>query len=384
MSVRVDGSIPFGNVCDVQVRSAGDQTIVEFAADPKGGPEALWFCFRLTRLQPGDRPIQLKLILKHLENMLGAGRHAEAVVPVCRADQGQWSRLSPGVAEVAPDGRVTAGWQVTLTGSTMDIALCYPYGQDDVTRLLRRTDSYWQARTIGVSQSARPIVRLSNLVGAEGSDRPGVYLIARQHAGETPGSWVLDGLLHRMATLGDAAPLLWCVPLANIDAINQGWYGKDNFPIDLNRAWGRPPMRHETLVIRQDIHRWARRCRPALAMDFHAPGLHDSGAFVFGVKPGQALAEPVRQWSDLCAESLGEYCSDRFWRIADYPSRWQLPGFTTFMREQMQIPAMTLETAYSYAENGRILGIDDYRQMGRRIADMICRELACRPSDGAS
>ena len=42
-----------------------------------------------------------------------------------------------------------------------------------------------------------------------------------------------------------------------LDDVLSGAYGKDPFPHDLNRAWGDPPMRHETLVMRHDIRRWA-------------------------------------------------------------------------------------------------------------------------------
>ena len=115
--------------------------------------------------------------------------------------------------------------------------------------MIQETGSFWRVDTIGVSQGGRPLLRLSNDYGRPKGERPGVFLMARQHSGEVSGAWVLDGVLRRFAELGEAAPLVWAIPLANIDSVEQGDYGKDNFPYDMNRAWGKLPMRHETLVL---------------------------------------------------------------------------------------------------------------------------------------
>lgn len=124
-----------------------------------------------------------------------------------------------------------------------------------------------------MSQNGNPLIRISNNYGKINGKKLGFYFIARQHSGETPGSWVLDGLLKYLAKMNCRDILVWEIPLSNIDGVLQGDYGNDNFPYDLNRAWRDPPMRHETLVFQRDINnRWKSRCKPTLILDFHAPG----------------------------------------------------------------------------------------------------------------
>ncbi len=348
-----------------------------FAADPHGGPETLWFCFRLRHEDKAAGPLgKVRLVLKHIENMLGA-RAPERIWPVARQADGDWFRLPPGQPDALPDGRCRATWTVDVTSSYVDIAACYPYGMPEVETLARDTAGYWQIDTIGVSQAGRPLVRLSNAPGAVDSDRPGLYLIARQHSAETPGSWVLDGVLRECAFIGDKAPLIWAVPLTNIDGIEQGDYGKDNFPYDLNRAWGGPPMRHEVQVFQADIQRWRKRCRPVLGIDFHAPGLCEAEgcyAYLPNPRPWQAISEASRQWAEWIAESLtADYAAPSFPRVINYASRWETPSFSSYMAS-LGICCLSPETPYGATAKG-LLAPEDYRHIGQRFCRCLMEHL---------
>jgi len=366
MSLRVEPNVPCGNVCDVSVSEQGERAEVAFAAHPHGGPESLWFRFRVC----GGAPNGIRLVLRHARTMLGADR-PEALRPVVRSDGRDWCRLQPGTGEQFPDGRTDISWMVGAFYSDLDVAFCYPYGRDEVEALRRETGACWRADVIGVSQGGRPMVRLSNSYGAADAHRPGLFIVARQHSGETPGSWVLDGFLRAIAELEDRAPLVWAVPLANIDGVEGGDYGKDNFPYDLNRAWGRPPMRHETLVIGTDVAVWKTRCRPVLVLDLHAPGACErEGMYAYVLRPdawpelhGQALT-----WAERLKASLGPaYAAENFVRTADYPSRWMSPTFVEFAAKEHGICGLSIETPYALIGE-RELSREDYREAGARIA----------------
>ena len=236
---------------------------VHFAADPHGGPECLWFCLRVYETDPQEvaADATVRVALKYVPNMLGASSPS-SLLPVSRQEGQAWVRMKPGKTEELPDGQYMATWVIPHPTPAVDIAFCYPYGRDEIDQLLQKSRGYWHRDAIGLSQQGRTIARLSNDYGKPGGRRPGVYLVARQHSGETPGSWVLDGLLQHLSRDSAHAPVTWAVPLTNIDGVIHGDYGKDNFPYDLNRAWGSPPMRHETRVMQQDIRRWKERCRP--------------------------------------------------------------------------------------------------------------------------
>ena len=376
MPLRVDTDFPMANATAVALGDRDGVPEVAFAPDPHGGPECLWFYFRIVReggdLRAGD---PVRIVLKYPENMLGGGC-PEKLRPVAREAAGDWERLPQGRREDLPDGRSRMVWTVAVPADSLEVAVCYPYGHADLTDLVRETRWYWRVATIGVSQGGRGILRVANDPGAPGSTRPGFYLIARQHSGETPGSWVLDGFLRYVASHPERAPLVWAVPFANVDGVELGDYGKDNFPYDLNRAWGDPPMRHETAVIQHDLARWKERCRPELGLDFHAPGACEAeGIYAFLPDPGKFPIEhrEAERWTALIAGALApDLAAAQVEQVPYYTSRWNTPSFTVHCFEKLQVPALTVETPYSTC-NEVLMTRELYRQAGGRIAAAVCR-----------
>ncbi|GMV82817.1 MAG: hypothetical protein AMXMBFR7_40010 [Planctomycetota bacterium] len=385
MSIRVRTDVPSGNAALVEVREDGSCTEIAFTADPHGGPEACWFCFRIEL--NGARPERLRLLLKHAGNLLGGG-HIPHIRPVVRADdagsgdEGGWRRLEPGAPILAPDGQAHAAWELPAPARTLDVAVCYPYGPQEVAQLVADCGGYWRADNFGVSQNGRALVRLSNDYGSadpQAARKPGAYLLARQHSGETSAGWVLDGVMRRLADLRADDVTVWCVPLTNIDGVVQGDYGKDNFPYDLNRAWGRPPMRHETLALQRDFGRWRGRCVPRLGGDFHAPGLSEhTGIYTFAVKPENLNDVRLRDqthWLGAFRGALGEYAAPDFLRVARYTSRWETPTATGFFNTFEDMYGVTFEVSYVGYAGGEVFTRARYRDAGRRIADAMLGEL---------
>ena len=375
MNLVVETDLPYANVCDVAVTAAGPDE-VRFTADPHGGPETMWFCFRLRRRDFGE-PGTAWLVLTNADNLLGGAGPASAMRPVVRRADGDWQRLPAGEATVLPDGRREVRWPLEVAHTYYDVAWCYPYGPDDLAQLAADLGAPWALDTIGVSQGARPLQRLSNGYGQPGDERPGIYCLARQHASETPGGWALDGFVRRLAAAGDAAPLVWCVPLSNIDGIVQGDYGKDNFPYDLNRAWGIVPMRHESLVIVRDVRRFAGRCRPVLTLDWHAPGATET-AGVYTYLPSPTLApeagERAAPFVAAFNEALGPLAHPDFGQVINYPSRWETPTFTRWAGEALKAPSLSFEVPYALAGE-RVLTREVYREVGARVAEGVLKQL---------
>lgn len=381
MNVTVSADVPFGNVCCSDVSVEKDKIVVSFMADPHRGPEALWFCFRITRKAEGG-PERMVLRLLNSHNTLGGG-FAEAIAPVTRTAGGEWVRLESGVRINEEDGRYHAQWECNVPDDYLDIAFCYPYGPDEVDRLVAESDGYWRKDAIGVSQGGRPIERLSNSYGEPEGTSPGIYIISRQHSAETPGSWVLDGFLRYCAAVDEQDATIWCVPLTNVDGVMQGDYGKDNFPRDLNRAWGTPPMRYEVQVLMLDMQRLTRQVNLKLGLDFHAPGGSEKyGIYHFSPDPEKhpewaaknaAFSVPIR------SALTEQFADSEFNRVARYPSRWSVPGedsptFTHYCFDRLGICGMTFETTYAFCGD-LLMTRDDYREAGKRIAEAVLSQI---------
>jgi hypothetical protein len=376
MSLKVNTRIPFGNADVVDIRPDPSLPEVRFAAGPHGGPESLWFCFELVETEPErEHAAKLKLTLKFLRNMLGCEDPA-ALKPVYKPEGQQWFRMKSGTPEGAADGQMSVSWTMPYPAPSTSIAFCYPYGRPELNSLLQKSKGFWRQDSIGMSQAGRTISRVSNTYGKAGAHQAGIYLVARQHSGETPGSWVLDGMLQQFSRAKKNSFLIWAVPFANVDGIVMGDYGKDNYPYDLNRAWGTPPMRHETLVIQNDMQEWARRCRPRLVLDLHAPGGSESDGLYTFLPPQDGVEDAHRDavaWANVLKQGLGqEYAADTFKRIADHPSRWTTPNLAAYAAETFQIPALSLETPYASCGT-LVMQAKQYREAGKRIADAILR-----------
>lgn len=376
MALRVFKNFSGANACVLNVVQAPAAEVV-FTADPHGGPEAMWFDFCVEDADPPVNPPEtLALTLRFFGNLLGGGAHPEYCRPVFRAVGKNWNRLPAPTVQRLADGQPLLQWQIPYPADRTEIALSHPYLPADLHSLLQRSKGFWQEEQIGLTQRGRILTRLNN--GTHAADRSGqprgLYLLARQHAGETPGSWVLDGLLDGISRRRSGAPwCVWAVPFADLDGVWSGDYGKDAFPYDLNRAWGKPPMRHETLVIQRDMRRWAALCRPELVLDLHAPGVCDhDGVYLFHKTGEDETADRAAQaWINVLHQELTpEYAAETFARSANYASRWETPRLADYVRETYGCSALSMEIPYALCGT-TVMTPKQYREVGRRLARAI-------------
>ncbi|MFQ6132501.1 MAG: M14-type cytosolic carboxypeptidase [Armatimonadota bacterium] len=372
MSLTVDTDFPGGNACAIEIAPGVERGLVRFAADPHGGTEALWFHLRVRGCQ--GSPVEL--VLTNVDSCLGSGAQWEAVRPVWRQEAGGWERLDGASLHTLDDGRHQASWVVQPTGPSFELALCYPYGPDDLAATLDDCGTYWRQDAIGVTSGGRPLRRLSNPPGNVADAAPGVFIVARQHSGETPGSWVLDGLLRRAAETVDPADLvLWAIPFANLDGVLEGDYGKDPFPHDLNRAWTRPHMRHEVGVLQRDLARWTKRCRPACVVDLHAPGATEADGAYFHL-PRASRPTESREAARALAEAVLRHLPKELMRPEPleqptYASRWRDDGtLGAYVWGTHGIPCLAMETPYT-ASRDVVFTRDTYRQLGGALLDGV-------------
>ena len=116
MELRVETGIPSGNACDVAVERSPGGWRVAFSPDPHGGPESLWFCFRLAVEGNTDWAADLMpaKIRGTFDRWFGGWRARR-------------ERLGAGRRVKHPDGRVDAAWEAGFSPGFPNVALCYPY-----------------------------------------------------------------------------------------------------------------------------------------------------------------------------------------------------------------------------------------------------------------
>jgi len=366
-----------GNGFIVQTRQSQGAWVVEFMSEPRTSPEPLWF--HVTCEGAGSRPV--RFVWLNAMSCLGLGSQAalEAVRPVVQTDGGPWQRVgNVHVKPRRPTGHVLT-FDTPGACDRVSAAFCYPYAPADLDATLDAAVPVWKRQPIGLSGHGRLLPRLYCPPKPRPRMCPGAYVIARQHAGETPGSWVLDGLLRAVAEADVGDPIRqvewWASPFVDLDGVVEGNYGKDALPWDFNRAWSRMPMRPEVLTIQRDMRAFARRTRPRMLLDLHGPGGAEKRFYQFLCRDGQPPEhrDLQKSFTPHLARHMPMIPADELALTPRYPSRWNDTETATAWawHELDRTTGVSLETTYQALRDGPWLEPDDYRDIGRRVARAV-------------
>ncbi len=361
-----------GNGLILDVERSGDGWLVSFTPEPRTSPQPLWFHIEVTGL--GGAPVGF--VWEDADIALGDREELHLLRPVIRADGGDWGRCTRTTVVDLPDGRRQVCFGHAGGARKVAAALSYPYGPHELETTLAELGDAWPRSPIGVTGEGRALERLRLDRADDDRPRAGLYLMARQHAGEAPGSWVLDGILRFLASDDEAACDIreqvdvWVAPFVDLDGVVKGDYGKDALPWDFNRAWEVLAMRPAVHALQRDLLRFADRTEPRLIVDLHAPG-HSTADVYVQLPREQRPAEQqdaamgfvhhlANEFPELDPNSLG--------RPTRYPSRWNaMSTVGSWVWEHLDHTAcVAVETSYQRL-GGWPLDPAGYHDVGRRV-----------------
>jgi len=127
------------------------------------------------------------------------------------------------------------------------VAYFAPYTHDQHLNLVSSVQMMPQAfvKSIGKTVEGRDIDMI--VLGEDGEDKKKVWMIARQHPGESMAEWFVEGFIERMADSSDALvrslleqAVFYIIPNVNIDGSIAGNLRANAAGENLNRAWGNP------------------------------------------------------------------------------------------------------------------------------------------------
>lgn len=154
------------------------------------------------------------------------------------ADGEHWSRLDTTFEH--DSGVLTIQGQ--LTSDRMAIAFFPPYAYARHLKLIEKARSIpnCTVTSLGKSVEGRDLTLLT--LGTPGADKKNIWVIARQHPGETMAEWYVEGLIDRLAAGDDLSALfdnavLYIVPNMNPDGSYHGNLRTNALGKDLNRQW---------------------------------------------------------------------------------------------------------------------------------------------------
>lgn len=267
------------------------------------------------------------------------------------------------------DGKVLT-IEHTPLASSIYYAYFEPYPYDQHLNLIGQAQSsgLCQLSRLGGSVEDRDIDLLT--IGHEVESDLKVWIIARQHPGETMAEWFMEGLLGRLLDPQDptARALLdqatfYIVPNMNPDGAVHGNLRTNAAGANLNREWQTPSMETspEVYVVREKMHETG----VDLFLDIHG----DEGlpfVFVAGTEgvPGyspriQALEQQFKEMFQLASPDFQDEVSYE----KDRPGLANLTMATAWVGHTFDCLAYTLEMPFKDNYN---LPDDDYGWNGQR------------------
>jgi len=292
------------------------------AGDPARGMPNWWF-LRVDHVDPG-KPLLLEVVARVAEApQEGAAESniaplnpgwtlpARAAISTNGLD---WFQSSPGKRHGSQ-----SLYQIETGATSLWIALAPPFPPRNATALIQdtaRAHPFAKPFTLATSREGRPVVGLQISEGAKpSSQRPAVFVTARQHAWEVGGTWVAAGLIE-WATGPDPeaqwlrrnAELL-VVPLMDVDHVATGDGGKNAEPQDHNRDWSDAPHWPEVAAAQKRIRELAQQNRLAVFLDVHDPSPGATLQTFYVQHPpyvSDAIAAAQEQFLSLAKSEFGE------------------------------------------------------------------------------
>lgn len=371
MAIRVLNRFPGANVRILAQQQAPNAELV-FSPDPHGGPEALWFNFRIEDPDPpAPAPELLALTMRFFGNQPGGG-NPDHCRPVIRESGKSWNRLRAPTVTYLDDGQPVLHWTIPYPVARIELAFCHPYGRDELDVMLQRAKGYWHEESIGLTPGGRLLTRLDNRVGGKGKTATvprGLYILARQHPGETPGSWVLDGMLETISRARHANWCVWSVPFAHLDGVLAGDH-RPNYETD--RSWAEPSMQYGVSVLQSDMGRWANHCRPELVVDLQAASASDhDGIYIPLARTTPDAERNQKVWTNIMQQALGpEFAAETFTRMAENTLTAESACLSEYVQKSCGCCALTIRTPYTICRE-TLMTPKQYREAGRRLAQAI-------------
>ena len=230
MTLQIDADFDGGNIL---VRSAGDSAADLAIRQDSNGPWFQWFYFRVRGAS--GKTLRLRIVNAGASAYPGGWPGYQACVSI---DNETWTRADTGFDDGVLEIRYPAAHD------TVWFAFFAPY---DLARHQRLLDRAAAAAGVGVhslgrSVDGRPIHRI-----ALGRGPAQVWVVGRQHSGETMASWWMEGALACLLDPDDAVgsallreARVCLVPIVNIDGAARGNLRGNAAGVDLNRQWHAP------------------------------------------------------------------------------------------------------------------------------------------------
>ncbi|MGB1310661.1 MAG: M14 family metallopeptidase [Leucothrix sp.] len=300
-----------------------------------------WFYFRVS----GARQTPLSMTIVNAEQAAFVGGW-EAYEALASYDQQEWFRVPTAYT----DGKLVIAHEPEC--DSVYYAYFTPYSlarhQQFVGQM--QCDTLCNLEVVGQSLQGRDLDVLR--IGEDDGTKSRVWVIARQHPGESMAEWFVEGLLKRLVDRDDALAetllskhVFYIVPNMNPDGSTLGNLRTNAAGVNLNRVWGKADTETcpEVYYVQQKIE--ATGCD--LFLDIHGDETLPWN-FIAGQKGLPVAASILQQEADFQAHY--EQINPDFQRVHGYPAKKfggeSLTLASNWVGDRFGIASMTLEMPF--------------------------------------
>ena len=301
---------------------------------------------------------------------LFGAKNQECVLKITNAGDASYTSGWEGYRATSSEDRVT--WcrlptqyenkvltiRVTPTSDLIHLAYFAPYSMERHADLIARCQLAEGVFLMvpGATAQGRAIEVLR--FGEPADGKPSLWVIARQHPGETMAEWFMEGFLDRLLDGQDGAAralrnrtLIHAVPNMNPDGSALGNLRVNSVGTNLNREWENPSEKLSPEVLH--VRRIMQDSRVDLCLDVHG----DEGLpynFIAGFEGIAEASEEMLFTMNKFRDSLARYNPD-FQTERGYPTVQPGKGMTTtstgYLSKYLGAVSMTLEMPFKDAAN---------------------------------
>jgi murein tripeptide amidase MpaA len=339
--MRITGDLDGGNVV---VRSlAGSEASLAVRHDSNAEEFRQWFHFAADRIDGRCRFV--------LDVSDTTYRDAFEGYAVCTSYDGErWFRTP---AELAGDSLV---WELEPEAPRVRFAYFAPYSRERHRRLIRRARDGARVSVLGRSVQGRPVDLVT--IGEPAEGKPVVWVIARQHPGETMAEWYAEGLVARLLAGDDEAAaalranaIVHVVPTMNPDGGVLGNLRANAAGVNLNRMWLEPDgyTSPEVLCVRAAMEQTG----VDLFLDVHGDE-RNPWCFLAGCEGNPGYDDRLRGLEDAFEQALlrdNEDFQDEYGYPRDEPGGGDLRTAGNWVGERFACLSYTVEMPFKDAAN---------------------------------
>jgi hypothetical protein len=283
LPLQVSSDFPGGSAKILKLDPASNLVHITPAGDPKRGWPCWWY-FRLDHVDT-NQPVVLEVTANEGVVRYGDGDDTRKLpanfsLPEYAAfstDGTNWEHTERGERQGS-----RSIYRIDAPASTLWLAWGPPFTLKDADELIQKACDvcpYAQRFVLAHTRGDRPVpgVRISQ-PGAAAAPRFTVWIQARQHAWESGSSWVARGFVEWLVSNDPAAESLRgkadivIITIVDVDNVETGQGGKQQFPHDQNRDWGSAPYFPEVAAGMEQLSALAKSNRLDLFLDLHNPG----------------------------------------------------------------------------------------------------------------